>query len=183
MRSQSNPRRTSGRLSALFLVLVLVLALVGSSQIILVLALYLCMLFAGLSLAVYIIYSVSTWNFSPFAENYSNFVRSSKGSDVVSSLNVYVKFASRGSGHSRREIAYLLRNIVANQNLSRKLGNLDSRRQVEEDLDKIVNPYVSDNLGNPNSKAKNLGFKTKASKVEREAYLATLERVVRILSS
>ncbi len=183
MQSRSNPRKTSGRLSALFIILVIVLALLGSSQIVFVLALYLCLLFAGLSLAVYILYSVPPRDLNFFADNSNDYEASSKGTDVVSSLNVYVKFASRGSAHSRREIAYLLKNIVASQNLSNKLGNPDICRQLDEDLNSIVEPYVGNASGNAAGKTKNLGFKTKASKAEREAYLTTLERIVTTLGS
>jgi len=182
MESQNNPRRSSALLSVLFIVIVLAIALLRSSQIIFVFALYVCLLFAGVSLAVFIMYSTPTWETDSSLEFFDHNRPTPKGSDVVSSLNVYVKFASRGSGHSRREIAYVIRNILANRNASRKLDDSQLSRQLAEDLDKVVYPYTSDSLRNSKiAKVENLGFKAKTSREEKEAYLTSLERIVRIL--
>ena len=179
--SRGDPKKSSWRLSILFIIFVLVLSIIRSSQVILVIALYLCLLFAGISLAVFIMYSLPDWNAGNFTKYGDAMELGSKGTDVVSSLNVYVKFASRGSGHSRREIAYMLKNIVANMNFTPNLQNPESVRRLEKDMNEIVYPYLSDSPGN--SKAKNLGFRTKASKEERIAYLESLERIVGMLSN
>ena len=179
--SRGDPKRASRRLSILFIAIILVLSILQSSQIILVIALYLCLLFAGLSLAVFIMYSLPDWRTVSFMESGGVIEAGSKGTDIVSSLNVYVKFASQGSGHSRREIAYMLKNIITNRNASRKLNDAAANRQFEEDMNRIVYPYLTDNMGN--TRAKNLGFGTKASREERDSYLASLERVVRVLNN
>ncbi|MDA4129577.1 MAG: hypothetical protein OK457_02290 [Thaumarchaeota archaeon] len=178
MEAAANSKRASARLSILFGALVLVLAFLRSSQIILVVALYVCLLFAGVSIAVFILYSTSPWESKdPRDDSTLTEQRHSKGNDVVSSLNVYVKFASRGSGHSRREIAYILRNILANQNMLRKPTDINTRQMLEKDWENIVHRYIPDNSRIPIDPV-NLGFKTKASRQEREAYLASLERII-----
>jgi hypothetical protein len=178
LEATANPKRAPARLSILFVALVLLLAFLRSSQIILVVALYVCLLFAGVSIAVFILYSTSTWESKDhLADSNLTEQRHSKGNDVVSSLNVYVKFASRGSGHSRREIAYILRNIIANQNVLRKPTDVNTRQLLEKDWEKIVFRYTPDNSRMPKD-SENLGFKTNASRQEREAYLMSLERII-----
>jgi len=179
----ANPKRASARLSFLFAALVLMLAFLRSSQIILVVAFYVCLLSAGLSIAVFILYSTTTWDTTGLPEDSSPpGQRQSKGSDVVTSLNVYVKFASRGSGHSRREIAYILRNIIANQNMSRKPADTDSLQILQQDLEKIVYRYIPDNSRSPKN-PETFEFKTKSSRPEREAYLVGLERIINSLQT
>ena len=179
--SRSDPKRASRRLSIVFIAVVLILSLLRSSQIIFVIVLYVCLLFAGISLAVFLMYSLPEWRLGNFTESENVIEAGPKGTDVVSSLNIYVKFASRGSSHSRREIAYMLKNIIANQNSSRKLIDNSIKDQFERDINWIVYPYIADNLGN--TRAKNLGFTTKASREERAAYLASLERIMHVLNN
>ncbi len=155
---------------------ILILSLVQNREIIVVLALYLCIFLEGISICAFLIYSRSE------RENESDEKKilistkqpPPKGSDVVSSMNLYVTYAGRGSSHSRREIAFTIKSVMGAR-LSRGMDELDNDPIFRSDLDRVVDRYVGGN---------DVDWKNrqKESQKEREAYLTSLERIVQRLS-
>jgi hypothetical protein len=178
-RSRARSKRSAGIVSAVLLVAILILALLRNSQIILVISLYVCIVLEGISLSVYIMYSMPD-NQESFSADRRTDEDSGKGNDVVNSMNVYVKYASRGSDHSRREIAHVIKNIME-ENTTKKHRDLSSDRLFQSDLERVVIPFTSD--GNQTSERRQSGrtSKRKVSRQEREAYLTSLERIVQKL--
>jgi len=176
--SQRRSRRSAGIVSAILLVAILILALLGNSQIILVISLYVCILLEGISVSIFIMYSRSEEGDS-FPIEPQKGGEGGKGNDVVNSMNIYVKYASRGSEHSRREIAHVIRNVVEG-NASKKHGDLSNDRLFQSDLERVVTPFTPDR-NQTSGKQFGKAPRGKVSKREREAYLTSLERIVQKL--
>ena len=121
--SRKRQRRNTGYLCVFFLALIVLLGLIRSSQIVFVFFLYASIILEALSLSVFISLSESSWGKGRSLEDVL-FMREStgsvsstvfrEGSDAVNSLYIYVKYASRGSDYSRREVASVLRSIFQN---------------------------------------------------------------------
>jgi hypothetical protein len=156
--------------SIVFFVVILVLAIFQNNQILLVLVLYFCILLEGVSISALMLYSRNSVEKSSTADNELK-PGSLKGTDVVSSMNVYVTYAVRGSTHSRREIAYIIRNLL-DENRSSALRDQNDDPQLPSDLKRVVYDYTEDNASGKAFQRK------KETKSEREAYLTSLERVV-----
>jgi hypothetical protein len=161
--------------SLIFLAVILIISLTQNSQIILVLALYLCIFLEGISISAFVIYSRSSGKDAASSVNESARPSSPKGTDVVSSMNVYLSYAEKGSSHSRREIALIIRNLL-NDSQARKREELDKDPFFQADLNKVVFRYTDHYETVRNSGAR-------YSRGEREAYLNSLERVILRLSS
>jgi hypothetical protein len=96
-----------------------------------------------------------------------------------------VKYASRGSDYSKREVASVLRSIFQNSphfEEEEKLrsgtenNSLPGDSQFESDLKIIYYPYIRDSRKiQPDASSST----RKASRAEREAYLANLQRVMK----
>jgi len=179
----SDPRRRFSRtltgVSVFFLVLILILSLLRSSQILFVAALYACILFEGISLTLLILSSnrdSPTINFESSSES-GRFPGTAAGTDIVSSLNIYVKYATRGSNHSRREIAYILKNIISYRK-EKALSVNDDTGAIQQDIQKVVDYYTSDVSREDSRKSTPFSRSRKFSRQEREAYLASLERII-----
>ena len=170
----SQSRRSAGIVSAVLLVAILILALLGNSQIILVISLYVCILLEGISLSVFVMYSKPEED--PFPKDSHRDHEGVKGNDVVNSMNIYVKYASRGSDHSRREIAHVIKNVMEDD-ASKKYRELSNDRLFQSDLERVVIPFTSGGAQTLGRRAP----KTRVSRQEREAYLTSLERIVRKL--
>jgi len=171
--SRKRERRNAGYLSALFLALIVLFALIRSSQIVLVLLLYASIILEAIALSVFIALSESSWDiWDLLSRREQQKARSGAtflgGSDAVNSLHIYVKYGSRGSDYSRMEVAFVLRSIFQN---SPELEKRDS--QFESDLKIIYYPYIRDSSRiQPELRTR------KVSRAEREAYLASLQRVI-----
>jgi len=167
--SRSQSKRSAGTVSAILLVTILILTLFRSSQIILVVSLYICILLEGISLSAFIMYSRPEDEESFASDRRGG--DGGKGNDVVNSMNVYVKYASRGSDHSRREIAYVIKNVME-ENTTKKHRDLSNDRLFQSDLERVVTPFTSD--GNQTLERKqSRASKRKVSRQEREAYLTS----------
>jgi len=143
-----------------------------------VVSLYVCILLEGISLSAFLMYSRPEDEDS-FAPDRQKGGDGGKGNDVVNSMNVYVKYASRGSDHSRREIAYVIKNVME-EKTTKKHRDLSNDRLFQSDLERVVIPFTSD--GNQTLERKqSRAFKRKVSRQEREAYLTSLERIVKKL--
>ncbi len=162
-------KRTSLFFIVLFLAGTLVLSVVQDSQILPVLLLYACVLLEGISLSAYV------WSSRSYPEIESTRLNEEppepKGLDVVSNMRVYVSFAVKGSEHSRREIAYTIRNLVEDG----KRTDLAQDRAFQADLQRVVWQYIG-----PFEKDKPTA---RASRQEREAYVSSLERIIQKLES
>ena len=173
----SQSRRSAGIVSAVLLAAILILALLGSSQIILVISLYVCILLEGISLSVFIMYSRPE-DEDPFPKDPHRDPDGGKGNDVVNSMNIYVKYASRGSDHSRREIAHVIKNVMEDD-ASKKYRELSNDRLFQSGSGASRNTIYF-------WRAQTLGRrapKTRVSRQEREAYLTSLERIVQKLGA
>jgi hypothetical protein len=178
--SRNRSRRSADVVSAILFAAIIILAFLRNSQIIVVIALYACILLEGISISVFMMYSRSRsetgYSFDDTTKTYS---AGGKGNDIVDSMNVYVKYASQGSDHSRREIVRILRNVMEFE-ASKKHGNLSSDKTFRSDLERIGIPFA-DTKKVP-EKGQFLGkSKTKVSRRDREAYLTSLERIVQKL--
>ncbi len=121
--SRKRQRRKTGYLCVFFLAVIVLLGLIGSSQILFVFFLYLSIILEALSLSVFIALSENSWGKGRSLEDVL-FMREPtgavpstafrEGSDAVNSLYIYVKYASRGSDYSKREVASVLRSIFQN---------------------------------------------------------------------
>jgi len=142
-----------------------------------VISLYICILLEGISASIFMMYSRPEDGDS-FPVDHQKGGEGGKGNDVVNSMNIYVKYASRGSEHSRREIAHVIRNVVEG-NISKKYLDLSNDRQFQSDL-RAVAPFTSEE---DQTSGKRFGRapRKKVSKREREAYLTSLERIVQKL--
>ena len=170
-----NSRRRSALIFILiFFALILILSLVQNTEIILVLTLYLSIFLEGISICAFAIYSRSSKE-DDFAKKLNRQdqtkMPSSKGSDVVSSMNMYVTYAGRGSIHSRREIAFIIRNVAEDRH-SIKLKEFENDPTFQADCDQVVNRYVR---GYDEENKRN---RRKETKREKDAYLTSLERIV-----
>jgi hypothetical protein len=140
-----------------------------------VISLYVCILLEGISLSVFIMYSRPEVE-DPFPKDPHRDHDAGKGNDVVNSMNIYVKYASRGSDHSRREIAHVIKNVMEDD-ASRKYRELSNNRVFQSDLERVVIPFTSGGAQTLGRRAS----KTRVSRQEREAYLTSLERIVQKL--
>ena len=174
-KGRSQSRRSAGIVSAVLLVAILILALLGNSQIILVVSLYVCILLEGISLSVFIMYSRPEEE-EPFPKDSRRDHDVGKGNDVVNSMNIYLKYASRGSDHSRREIAHVIKNVMED-NASKRYWELSNDRLFQSDLERVVIPFTFGGAQTLGRRAP----KSRASRQEREAYLTSLERIVQKL--
>ena len=172
--SRNQSRRSAGVVSALLFAATIILAILRNSAVVLVVALYGCIVLEGISVSVFMMYSKSDAGYS-FDDVVKKGKSGGKGNDIVDSMNVYVKYASRGSDHSRREIARTIKNVLESD-ASKKYGNLSTDRVFLSDLESIVNPFV--NIGKVPEKRKR---RTKMSRRDSEAYLTSLERIVQKL--
>lgn len=134
------------------------------------LVLYFCILLEGVSVSAFIFYSTNLEIEPPAFESTDRARQSSpKGTDVVSSMNIYVTYAVRGSDHSRREIAYIIKNLLEEREIRKSEDTNDPL--LQSDLRKVVYGYTEDNSAHARTRKKQ-------TKNERESYLASLERVV-----
>lgn len=98
-----------------------------------------------------------------------------KGSDVVSAMNIYVTYAGRGSDHSRREIGFIIKNLVEDRKARKgDDDDLSNDRVFQADLKNVMTRYTSGYEIQISHKGRN----RRESRKEREAYLTSLERVV-----
>jgi len=163
--ARKRQRKNARYLCTIFLVLIIILALLGSSQIVLVILLYASIIFEALSLSILIANGVPLWDLLFMRERAKSMTTFRGGNDAVSSLHIYVKYAARGSAYSKREVALLLRSIFQNSPPKE-----DS--QFESDLNLVYYSYIRDsNKPEPVTK--------RASRGERDAYLASLQRVMK----
>jgi hypothetical protein len=169
----SRSRRNSALFfSMLFLAAILVLSLLQNSNIILVVLLYLCIILGGVSISTLVVTSRHGGSESGLSQSLEDQQSAPKGMDIVSNMNVYVTFASRGSEHSRRELAFIIRNCLEDSK-SWKPAEFASDPQFRADMERVVLRYT-----NSNWKER---FGKKESRSERDAYLSSLERIVQRL--
>lgn len=172
-RTDKNSLKTPALIfTIIFSAIILILALVESPQILLVLVLYFCILLDGISISALVLYSINrrTDSLTEFENIQAQQVqRSPRGADVVSSMDVYVTYAVRGSAHSRREVAFVIRNILAGAK-GRKVEALEARDPAfASDMRNVVYRYLDESASRENRRE---------SRGEREAYVSSLERVI-----
>ena len=187
LESRARIHKTLGIASAFFAALAFIIALTGSSQIFLIVSLYGCIILAGLFLTMFFLSSRVNWDltksmsgrFEPFFEGKE---------DVVSSIAIYVKYAAKGSSHSRTEIAYILRNILAREielNPRSRFDSTSEDPQFKQDLQRVIYDYtVSSQIKNSSQRRRKrsfLAWRRSMPKQEREAYVTSLERLIKRL--
>jgi hypothetical protein len=172
LQNRNDSRRTPLFFSLLFFVAILVLSLIQSSQILLVLLLYLCILVEGISLSAFAMSSRRD-HLDEDAKLPDNRAEP-RGMDVVSNMNTYVSFAVKGSEHSRREIAFIIKNLL-DDGRHRKKVDQEADPISQADLQSVVSRYTD--YYEKEKPAK------KESRNEREAYVSSLERIIRKLQS
>jgi hypothetical protein len=156
-------------ITGLFLVAILILSLIQNSNIITVLLLYLSIFLEGISLSVFVFSSaIGHEGRSHELQDWTT----PKGADVVSNMQGYVSFAARGSEHSRREIGFIIKNLLEDGHYGNK-EELEQDTQFQSDLERIVLRYTERHEKERTSK--------KESKQEREAYVNSLERIIQKL--
>jgi hypothetical protein len=161
-------RRTALIFSGVFLAAILGLSLLQDTQLFLVLLLYGCIFLEGLSISFFVLsFRINQRDRAP-----EQATEVPRGMDVVSNMRTYVSFASKGSDHSRREIAYLVRNLLWDDHIKKKL-ELGEDKDLQSDLHKVVYRYTDSRESRDPAK--------KETKLEREAYVNSLERVLRKL--
>ncbi len=164
-------------MSIFFFIAILIFSLVQNSQTLVVFALYLCIFLEGVSISALVIYSRS----EPADDFPSNFTDPRSEfptvTDVVTSMNIYVTYAEKGSEHSRRELAYIIRNLLEDRQ-SRKADGFVSDAAFQSDLKRVMLRYTVEDEADRGGKKRK-----KESRHEREAYLTSLERVVKKLGS
>jgi len=161
-------RRTPALIfTVIFFVAILVLSLAQNSQIVLVLLLYFCILVEGISVSALVLYSRDSPPSELYSRNSTETEKVPRGTDVVSSMDIYVTYAVRGSSHSRREIAFIIKNLLNDRQLRRESRENNDPR-FQSDLNAILR-YLDESAPKEGKKE---------SRKEREAYLASLERVV-----
>ena len=159
-------------LIVIFFAVILLLSLVQNSQILVVLLLYACILLEGFSIAAYVWASRNDLEDKLTDPNEKRV--EPRGTDVVSNMRVYVTFAAKGSEHSRREIAFILRNLIEEGRLGEK-AQLANDPAFQADLRGVIFRYTGDyEKENPMNKT---------SRQEREAYVSSLERIIQKLES
>jgi len=165
-------KHAASLLIVIFFAAILFLSLVQNSQILLVLLLYACILLEGISIAAYVWASRNSLENKLTDPNEERV--EPRGTDVVSNMRVYVTFAAKGSEHSRREIAFILRNLIEEGRLGDR-ARLANDTSFQADLQRVVFLYVGTyEKENP---VKN------TSRQEREAYVSSLERIIQKLES
>ena len=176
--SRRRSRRSAGIACAVFLSAILILAFLGNSQIILVVLLYACLVLAGVSLAVFSWHSKSGYE-EDLEMDVKKDERIVTGNDVVSSMDTYVKYASRGSEHSRREIAHVINNVMSENRSKRR--DLSDDALLQSDLKRVVFQFIE---GDQPTRTNFSGreSRSRVSSQEREVYLASLERIVQKLA-
>jgi hypothetical protein len=165
-------RHTAIFFSLLFFGAILVLSLIQNSQILLVLLLYLCILLEGISLSAFVM--SSRIDHQDEEAKLPDNRPEPRGTDVVSNMHTYVSFAVKGSEHSRREIAFIIKNLLEDERYRKKV-DLEDSAIFQADLQRVVFHYTDyDEKEKPAEKE---------SRNEREAYVSSLERIVQKLQS
>lgn len=110
----------------------------------------------------------------------------------LNSFTIFVEYAAKGSDFSRREIAVTLKRVLV-QRLGAAPNSTALDRELSEDLGRVVFPYVPNSIFSPAPGEKSLevgsNFEAKAPSgnfedrdktptLERQAYLASVERVI-----
>ncbi|HYB04700.1 MAG TPA: hypothetical protein VED17_09570 [Nitrososphaerales archaeon] len=163
-------RRPALFFSLLFFAAILVLSLIQNSQILPVLLLYLCILMEAISLSAF---AMSSGRDHQDREAKLPEDRpESRGTDVVSNMHTYISFAAKGSEHSRREIAFVIKNLLEDGRYRKKM-NLEDDAAFQSDLQRAVFRYTD-----YYEKEKPV---KKESREERETYVSSLERIVQKL--
>ena len=172
-------RRSMVFLSAIFLVIMIVTAILQSDQILFVLLFYASVFFEIICLSAFVMLSEVKWS----VESLGSLSRGKNSTgkitrrDILNSINVFVKYGSKGSIHSRREIAAMLSDIIEKLELgssSLRSEKLVSDQEFQSDLDKIIHSYSSRKDSEALTGTKPIRF----TKEEREDYLISLERLV-----
>ena len=188
--SRRRTRRNAGYLSAGLIALMIILGVTRSSEFILLALLYVSIVFAGISLPVFILLSEGSssdqertnWDtlFSGAPTSFSESEVTKGGRNPVDSLYVYVKYASRGSFFSRRLVAFELKSAFQNSPLIDETGNLISgvneRSELGPDLNRVYFPFLPESKEYQQNELRSPTWK--ASRRERDAYLASLQRIV-----
>ena len=110
----------------------------------------------------------------------------------LNSFTIFVEYAAKGSDFSRREIAVTLRRVLA-QRLGMESNSTALDPQLSQDLGQVVFPYVPDSIFSPalgekspvagsefeaKAPGENFEDRVKTAPLERQAYLASVERVI-----
>ncbi len=189
--SRNRLRRTIRWYAILFMGLIVFFASFRSEEVIFVLMLYTSIFIEAFVIIVMIILSEARGSEGDQfdLQEERDFIRNAKfdGNNIIESLNVYVKYATKGSEFSRREIATILRKLtsrkpVEDYSSSSLNKSLSLDPAVEQDLQRVMYPYLDERPyfsrrepGAPNHVNQvNVGI----SKGESEAYLSGLERIV-----
>jgi len=86
-------------------------------------------------------------------------------------MDLYVTYAARGSSHSRREIAFIIKNLLNDRQSRRRSGWAEDDPVFRSDLSRVVTRYIEETSASREREKKE-------TRKEREAYLASLERLV-----
>ncbi|MHB8567149.1 MAG: hypothetical protein ACYC7D_11525 [Nitrososphaerales archaeon] len=183
LESRRRFRRNAGILCIAFFIIIVVLAFIRSSQILLVSILYLSILLEGISLATFVAFYDVNWSVESLTSVIMGKPRppvEPRGRDIAASMDVFVKYAAQGSDYSRREVAMMLRGVLEKSGAMGMLQAKDS--QIKDDLQRVVYSYTPENSSvTKNPKLFSLG--RKAPRKEREAYLDSLQRIIKHVQS
>ncbi len=165
-------RRTALFFSLLFFAAILVLSLIENSQILFVLLLYLCILLEAISLSAFAM--SSSRDHQDEGTKLPEERAEPKGADVVSNMQTYVSYAVKGSEHSRREVAFIIKNLLDDVRYRKKV-DLKDDATLQADLQRVVFRYTDHYEKEKPAK--------KESRNEREAYVSSLERIIQKFQS
>ncbi len=177
-----SPRRQERRRIKIYvgilLALIFLFSILRSQDVIFVALLYISIIMGGILL----IFLISVSEVRGSDEDSSSFEdemrhrREYEGNSIIESINVYVKYASKGSEFSRREIALNLRKLIGQRE---EIGDdsLSEDISIQRDLRLIVYPYLDER--SYVSRTGNLSKETiDAFELKGDAYLASLGRIV-----
>lgn len=179
--SRRRIRRTTGFFSSGMIALIVILAILGNPQIILVAVLLIAIIFVGIFFALFVSNYDVDWGFKSLNSMLGRNIPSEEslqGRDPAKSMNVFVKHAALGSEYSRREIALELKHLLIKFALDDS-SFIARSPQLKTDFQRVVYDYDD----HKETKKGRFALPKRMSRREREAYLDSLQRIIKQIES
>jgi hypothetical protein len=182
---QESRRRVRGAATifcSAMLVIIMILAIIGNPQIILVAILLIAIVLAGVFFALFVSnynvdWEIKSLNTIPGGRRIPS-EEELRGRDPAKSMNVFVRHAALGSEYSRREIALELKHLLVKFGLD-DASFVASFPHLKTDFQKVVHDYEDHREINKGR----FGLPKRHSHREREAYLDSLQRIIKQIDS
>ena len=182
LESRRRVRRSTGFFSLAMIALIVIIAILGNPQIVLVATMLIAIVLVGIFFALFVSNFDVDWGIKSLTSTIVGRKPLSEedlqGRDPAKSMNVFVKHAALGSEYSRREIALELKHLLIKFGLD-DTSFIARSPQLKADFQKVVYDYDD----HKEAKKGRFALTKRKSRREREAYLDSLQRIIKQIES